>query len=233
MGSSKLPQNRRRQDLSTFLQQAERLPQRFSSDSQQRGRLIFALDATASRQPSWDRACQLQNQMFQTAESLGGLQLQLCYYRGFNEFYASEWVDNTRRLQQIMGSVLCLGGYTQLERVLEHCLLTHRQHPVQAAIIIGDAVEESVDTLCNQAGKLGLMGLPLFVFQEGSNASVRQCFQQLGALSNGAFAAFDDASAERLAELLRAVASFASGGYPALERLQSSEARQLLQQLKK
>ena len=25
-----------------------------------RGRLIFALDATASRQPTWDQACQLQ-----------------------------------------------------------------------------------------------------------------------------------------------------------------------------
>ena len=37
-------------------------------------RLIFALDATMSRQPTWDTACQLQGQMFSTAGKLGTLQ---------------------------------------------------------------------------------------------------------------------------------------------------------------
>ncbi|MBM3512010.1 MAG: VWA domain-containing protein, partial [Alphaproteobacteria bacterium] len=37
-----------------------------------RGRLMFALDATASREPTWDRACQIQGQMFAETAALGG-----------------------------------------------------------------------------------------------------------------------------------------------------------------
>jgi hypothetical protein len=48
----------------------------------QRGRLIFALDATMSRQPMWDSACRLQADMFREAAAIGGLDVQLVYYRG-------------------------------------------------------------------------------------------------------------------------------------------------------
>ncbi len=58
----------------------------------QRGRLIFALDATMSRQPMWDTACQLQADMFREAASIGGLDVQLVYYRGLGECRASRWV---------------------------------------------------------------------------------------------------------------------------------------------
>jgi hypothetical protein len=34
-----------------------------------RGRLIFALDATASREPTWDRASHLQAEMFKETEA--------------------------------------------------------------------------------------------------------------------------------------------------------------------
>jgi hypothetical protein len=42
-----------------------------------RGRLIFALDATASREPTWDMAAQLQASMFEQAAMIGGLDVQL------------------------------------------------------------------------------------------------------------------------------------------------------------
>src|ERR1700760_2273064 len=51
-----------------------------------RGRLIFALDATLSRQPTWDMACALQADMFREAASLGSLDIRLVFYRGFNEW---------------------------------------------------------------------------------------------------------------------------------------------------
>src|SRR4051812_23811588 len=63
-----------------------------------RGRLIFALDATASRQPSWDQACLIQAQMFAAVGQIGGLDIQLVYYRGFNEFEAFPWLDNAAEL---------------------------------------------------------------------------------------------------------------------------------------
>jgi hypothetical protein len=44
-----------------------------------RGRLMFAMDATASREPTWDRACHIQAQMFEATSALGGLEIQLVY----------------------------------------------------------------------------------------------------------------------------------------------------------
>ena len=49
------------------------------------GRVIFALDATASRQPTWDTACMLQAEMFRETATIGGLDVQLVYYRGESE----------------------------------------------------------------------------------------------------------------------------------------------------
>jgi len=218
--------------VAQFLTAADKLPARTSDKQTYGGRLIFALDATASRQPSWDKACHIQAQMFKATDPLGGLQLQLCYYRGFNEFHASQWMTDSHSLLRVMSAVQCLGGFTQLDRVLAHCTKEHSQQSVQAVIIIGDAVEESVDTLCAKAGKLGMLGVPLFMFQEGNDATARQCFQQMAMLSKGAYATFDERSAGELAELLSAVATFASGGYDALQQLRSAAARQLLQQLK-
>lgn len=219
-------------NLDRFLKTADKLPMRSENSRQTSGRLLFALDATASRQPSWEKACQLQGQMFKATDPLGGLQLQLCYYRGFNEFHITPWLTDSQSLLRIMTAVQCLGGLTQLDRVLAHCTTEHRVKPIQAVVIIADAVEESVDKLCSKAGKLGMLGVPLFMFQEGREKTARQCFQQMAMLSKGAYATFDEHSANELAELLGAVATFASGGYDALQDLKSTAARQLLQQLK-
>src|SRR5262245_21585586 len=68
------------------------------------GRLLFGLDATASRQPTWDRACHIQAEMFTAAAELGGLDIQLAYYRGFGEFKATPWLSDSKTLQRLMGS---------------------------------------------------------------------------------------------------------------------------------
>ena len=61
-------------------------------------RLIFALDATMSRQPTWDLATDLQAAMFDVVGEVGGLSVQLVYFRGFGECRASRWVADTRAL---------------------------------------------------------------------------------------------------------------------------------------
>src|SRR6478752_6739294 len=66
-----------------------------------RGRLIFALDATMSRQPTWDSACALQADMFREAASVGGLDIQLVYFRGLSECRASGWVAGSDRLAEL------------------------------------------------------------------------------------------------------------------------------------
>src|SRR5467141_964471 len=80
----------------------------------QRGRLIFALDATMSRQPTWDSACRLQADMFREAASIGGLDIQLVYYRGLSECRASRWVSETEHLADLMTRIDCRGGHTQI-----------------------------------------------------------------------------------------------------------------------
>ncbi|MEX2326579.1 MAG: VWA domain-containing protein, partial [Pseudomonadales bacterium] len=182
-----------------------------------RGRLIFALDATASREPTWDSACQLQAEMFKETGDLGGLLIQLCYYRGFNDFHAGDWCQDADTLLTAMTAVRCLGGRTQLGRVLNHALKEARRNPIQALVFVGDAVEEDADALCHVAGQLGLLNVPVFVFQEGHLPGVRSVFQQIAKLSGGAYAAFDESSASQLRALLSAVAVFAAGGRKALE----------------
>jgi hypothetical protein len=181
-----------------------------------RGRLMFALDATASREPTWDRACRLQGEMFEATAALGGLDVKLVYYRGFNECKASRWLTNAADLHRVMRAVSCLGGETQIERVLAHALKETRIRRVNALIFVGDAMEENVDRLCQLAGELGLNGVPVFLFHEGHNPIVARAFQQIAKLSRGAYLRFDAGSADRLKDLLGAVAVYAAGGYRAL-----------------
>ena len=199
-----------------------------------KGRLIFALDATASRERTWDRACQIQGEMFETTAALGGLDVQLAFYRGFRECKVSRWFGNARDLLKAMTSVRCLGGHTQIARVLDHALKENNAERVAALVFVGDAMEEDIDALCHKAGELGLRGVPSFMFHEGGDPIVRRAFEQIARLSGGAYCPFDSSSADMLKELLSAVAVFAAGGRLALEnysRSRGTAVRQLTHQM--
>ncbi len=195
-------------------------------------RLLFCIDATASRQPTWDRASHLQQEMFQTTARVASLSVQLCYYRGFADFYASPWLGDPEQLGRTMARVQCEGGHTQIGRLLKHALAEHRKSPIRALVFIGDAMEENPEALCRLAGQAGILKLPLFLFQEGADVHAKQCFQRMARLSGGAWANFDGNSARALADLLGAVASYAAGGRNALENQSTDSAKLLLKQLK-
>jgi len=216
------------QEIAQFLQKSTAIA-RFV---EQQPRLLFAIDATASRQPTWDQASQLQKEMFQTSGVAAKLAVQLCYYRGFAEFRASRWLTDSAQLARLMERVQCEGGHTQIARLLRHAQAEHRKTVVRAVVFIGDAVEENPDSLCNLAGQCGILQLPLFLFQEGRERQVEATFRTMAKLSGGAYARFDNGSAATLAGLLGAVASYASGGRAALEQRGSDSAKLLLQQLK-
>ncbi len=182
-----------------------------------RGRLIFALDATASREPTWDRACHLQGQMFEVAAELGGLEVQLVFYRGFGECKASSWVTDSRALARRMTGVACLGGHTQIVKILRHAAAETERRKINALVFVGDCMEEPIDTLCHEAGRLGVLGVPAFMFHEGSDPVAANAFQQVARLTGGVYCRFDSGSAQQLRDLLSAVAVFAAGGRPALE----------------
>jgi hypothetical protein len=65
-------------EVADFLARVNTIPPVGSSG---RGRLIFAMDATMSRQPTWDLALGLQADMFHAVKEVGSLDVQLVYFR--------------------------------------------------------------------------------------------------------------------------------------------------------
>lgn len=208
----KLPEKTEKGEVEAFLAKLAATPQ-----SAGRGRLIFAMDATASREPTWAQACRIQTEMFSATAALGGLQVQLVFYRGFDECKASGWLANADALVGRMRQVHCLGGQTQIGKVLAHAAREAGKHKIGALVFVGDAMEEDIDAVCARAGELGLLGVPAFMFHEGHDAIAARAFQQIAKLTGGAYCRFDSSSADELKRLLGAVAVYAAGGVVALE----------------
>jgi len=199
--------------IDAFVRQARAI----AATGERSGRLILAIDATMSRQPTWDLACEIQAEMFDAVGGTGSLSVQLVYYRGYGECAASQFVTNTNALKTLMTRIDCRGGRTQLGKVLSHALKENARGKVNALVFIGDAMEENVDVLAERAGELGLKNVPVFVFQEGHDPVASRAFKDIARLSKGAWFRFDRNAADALAKLLGAVAVYATGGLPALE----------------
>jgi hypothetical protein len=211
-----------------------------------RGRLIFAIDATASREATWDMAAQLQAAMFEEAARIGGLEVQLVWYRGPDECSHTAWTMDACELAAQMNRIRCAAGATKITRVLEHIRAEHQRAKIAAAVFIGDACEELRGALYDAAAGLGV---PMFCFQEGDGLAayvdhrglprlddppqtVEHVFRELARITGGAYARFDAGAAAKLRELLQAVAAFAVGGLTALANQHTDSARKLLSQMK-
>ena len=115
-----------------------------------------------------------------------------------------------------MRAVSCVGGETQIERVLAHAIAETKRQRVNALVFVGDAMEENVDRLCRTRRRTGAArraGLPL--------SRRRRPDRRVGLPADRASVArrllrFDAGSAEQLRDLLGAVAVYAAGGYRAL-----------------
>jgi hypothetical protein len=199
-------------DIDAFLKRAAKLP----TLVQTKGRLIFAIDATLSRQPTWNRATEIQSDMFAVAQSIGGLAVQLVYFRGMGEFQASEWTASANALANRMRDVTCRSGFTQLRRVLAHATAEARQTKVGALVYVGDCFEEEMDSVVAEAANLALLGVPAFMFHEGDDPRAAAAFRDVARLTKGVYARFDSGAARQLRELLMAAAIYATGGAVAL-----------------
>lgn len=221
-------------EVDAFLKQVAATP--VAARRGKRGRLVFAMDATASREPSWDRAAHIQAAMFRETKDLGGLEVQLCHYGGLQAFHASPWCASADELLPRMTAVRCAAGLTQIGRVLEHVAAEAERGQVNALVFVGDCVEEDLDGLAGRAGRLGLLGVPAFVFQEGRDPVAERALREIARLSGGAWCPFDANSPQVLKDLLSAVAVFAAGGRKALAdfgRRRGGAVLRLTQQLEK
>ena len=193
------------------------------------GRLVFGMDATASRMPTWEQARRIQGEMFEVTEGLGGIEIQLCYYFGLEQFFATPWMTNPAALRKFMNAVRCVGGYTQVEKLLAHTREETRRKKVDALVFVGDCMEEDVERLCQLAGQLGLLNVPAFLFHEGNDPIAQSAFRQIASLTRGAYCRFDASSAGQLRDLLRAVAVYAAGGRKALQDFSKNQPGPVLQ----
>ena len=229
---TKLTHTNSDQDVERFLARVREAPTFQPAGSA--GRLVLAMDATMSRQHSWDMALAIQADMFAEAGRVGGLSVQLVYFRGFGECRASKWTADTASLARLMSTIRCAGGHTQILRVLKHLRNEAALGKIDACVYVGDALEEPIDGLAAVAGEIGLLGIPVFMFQEGDDARAEQGFREIVRLTRGAYLRFNSQSAGMLRELLAAVAVYAAGGFTALEAHSTARggaATRLLKQL--
>src|SRR6201999_1301534 len=143
-------------------------------------------------------------------------------------------ISDSAHLAKLMAKIDCRGGNTQIGKVLSEARREAVASGVRAMVFVGDAMEENVDELCAKAGELGLLKVPVFMFQEGHDETAEQAFREMARLTGGAWCKFAPGAAARLRELLRAAAPYAAGGREALKRLSASEsgAAKLLGQMK-
>lgn len=193
--------------------------------------LIFAMDATGSRAPTWEKALQVQGSMFSAFSK--GLRVQLVYFRG-GEFYASRWSADAAQLAEVMAGVRCMAGLTQIARVLEHAFASAEQGGVSALVYVGDCMEETREELAALARKLGLRGVKAFMFQEGDIPAAAASFREIAQITGGAYCRLGEGSAAELRDLLSAAAAYAAGGTSGLAELAQHKpaARLLLTQMK-
>ena len=207
-----------------------------------RGKLIFGFDATASREPTWQRAQELQREMFKATSAL---EVQLAVFFG-SDLQFSGWESDPSVLQFLMSQIQCQAGSTQIQRLLRHIMDENAKtpsRPVNAFVFIGDTFEESfahnqIRALAKALGDLNIRGF--FFLERGTSAWEREfstktesIYRELATLSHGAYADFDQSSAKFLADLLASVAAFSAGGFAALANRDSEAARLLLTQMKK
>ena len=214
-----------RAEIDAFIQRARTLAP--PTEAGKRGRLIFALDATMSRQPTWDTACTLQGEMFREAGSIGGLDVQLVYFRGLNECRASRWVSDGAGLGDLMARIALprrphadpQGAEPRARR--DATKARWRRWSMSAT-----RWRKRSTISAAAAGELGLRGMPAFMFQEGHDPIAEQAFREIARLTRGAYCRFDLSAAHELGELLRAAAVYAAGGVKALaDRRSAARAR--------
>ncbi len=211
---------RTQRDVANFLKKVASTPR--ANNAAGRNRLLFGMDATASRARLWDQAMHIQHEMFTETQSLGGLVIQLAYYQGYGEFYASTWHSRPETLLKDMRTVQCVSGITQIARMLRHAIDETKQRKLEALVFVGDCCEEDEADIEKLAGQLSILGVPAFMFQEGYDVTAERVFRNIARITRGAYCRFDASSAQQLKELLQAVAVYAAGGRQALARYDES-----------
>ena len=175
-----------------------------------RPRLIFAVDATASREPAWAAARQVTDALVKALP--GALDVALAVHGGSRVHTFTAFTNNANTLRDRAAGVACRGGTTRLLPILAASL----KHPaVRVVVYIGDVFEESVIQGQRLADAMGAQGTKLIVLHDTADPGARrdaEVFWDLAKRTGGCVLPFDASASGRLRDLLSAVAVYAVGG---------------------
>jgi hypothetical protein len=180
-----------------------------------RPRLVFAVDATASREPAWAAARQVTDALVKALP--GQLDVALAVHGGSRVHTFTPFTSNAATLRDRAAGVACQAGMTRLLPILS----TSLKHPaVRVVIYIGDVFEESVIQGRRLADNMGQRGTKLIVLHDTADPAARldaEVFWDLAKRTGGCVLPFNASASGRLRELLSAVAVYAVGGETLLQ----------------
>lgn len=184
-----------------------------------RPRLVFAVDATASREPAWAAARQVTDALVKALP--GELDVALAVHGGSRVHTFTDFTNAAAILRDRAAGVVCVAGLTRLLPILATSL---RQPGVRVVIYIGDVFEESTAQGRRLADSMGVEGIKLIVLHDTADADARrdaEVFWDLVRRTGGCVLPFDASAPGRLRDLLSAVAVYAVGGEKLLRQRQN------------
>jgi hypothetical protein len=180
-----------------------------------RPRLVFAVDATASREPAWATARQVTDALVKALP--GELDVALAVHGGSRVHTFTAFTDDPAKLRDRAAGVVCEAGLTRLLPILETAL---KRPAVRVVVYIGDVFEESLHHGRRLADAMGKRDTKLIVLHDTADPTARrdaEVFWDLAKRTGGCVLPFDANAPGRLRDLLSAVAVYAVGGEKLLQ----------------
>ena len=180
-----------------------------------RPRLVFAFDATASREPAWATARRVTDALFKALP--GELDVALAVHGGSRLHTFTAFTTNANTLRDRAAGIVCEAGHTRLLAILSESL---KRPGVRVITYVGDVFEESLSRGRRLADTMGQHGIRLIVLHDTADRDARrdaEIFLDLARRTGGCVIPFDATAPERLRELLAAVAVYTVGGITGLQ----------------
>ncbi len=203
-----------------------------SAPARLRGRLLFGLDLTGSRERTLAEARLATASMFEAIAAIGNIEVKLAWYRGVHECKVGRWHDDPEIVSRSMKELSCVGGDTQIAKLLRVALAEPEE--ISGMVFIGDDCEEKTDVLFDLARKLGRKSVPLFIFHEcigkcEYTQRAKPSFRKMAKLSGGAYMEFKPDSGTVLREALTSLAAFSVAGPEGMRQIPTPKTPEALQ----
>lgn len=191
-----------------------------------RPRLVFGVDATASREAMWESAQRITDRMFDAIP--GALDVALAVHGGSEVHTWTEFSADVQRFRAQAAAVRCQAGHTRLCELMQRTL---DAGGVRVMSYIGDAFEEDASEAFALADRFKLRGIKAVILADQANEPTLRVFRELAERTGGALLDFRSGKLDLMGEVLGAVAALAIGGRKLLAERRTAGARLLLSHL--